>query len=381
MTTDIRSYLQSRIASTNYRGIHIAQHNRLPEEKLVALLTAIHSVVGTKVFAVPPGDDTGVRLVGYAEYYSILAAIDSAGQEGLSATFNSLKKNHFPNFESMGLLSRGERARTARLTNHAVDILNAESSRKRTKLIGDAMERMFGQSFVDDLHELLQKLDFLNLHEFMLIASDESLDLNDKERLTRAYRRLKRIERLQLHSEMEDRCARTMSLPKKDKRDWHNWWNEARQIVTMLSVVPGFNVYNDEQVMLAGSAATSMFAPTRSNRAKEEAFDWHGIAKQSGWEMHHIYPVEYATCERDLNLIDAKENLLYIPAAKHRQIPSKGNRSVQFRYDATHVLLVNPASADNKPQVLLAVPREATVNHNRLPAMAAYSERILQSVT
>lgn len=380
MTIDLRSYLQSRIASDNYRGIHVAQHNRLPEAKLVALLTAIHGVVGTAAFSVPPGDDTGVRLVGYSEYYSILAAIESAGVEGLSATFNSLKKNHFPNFENMGLLSRDKKARTASLTSDAIDILNAGSSRRQTKLIGEAMERMFGQAFVDDLHELLKKLDFLNLHEFMLIASDESLDLNDKEHLIRAYRRLNRVKRLQLHSDMEDRCAKTMSQPKKDKRDWHNWWNEARQIVTMLATVPCFNVYNDEQVMLAGSATVSMFAPTRSNRAKQDAFDWHGIAKQDGWEMHHVYPVEYATCEKDLNLIDAKENLLYIPAVAHRRIPSKGNRSVQLRYDATHVLLVNPASADNKPQVLLAVPLEAAVNRDRLPAMVAYSEQLLQSV-
>jgi hypothetical protein len=380
MTVELRPYLEARIASDGYRGIHVAQHNRLPEAKLVALLKAIHNVAGTSDFEVPPGDDPGTRLLGFNKYYEILDAIAASEVSDLSATFNSLKKNHFPNFESMGLLVRENRARNARLTQAAVEIINAGESQRRKKLIGDAMERMFGVPFVEDLHALLTKIDFLSLHEFMLIASDEELCREDKERLIRAYRRLKRVERLQLHAEMEGRCAQTMSLPKKDKRDWHNWWNEARQIVTMLATVPGFNVYNDEQVMQAGSSAVSLFLPTRSNQAKQDAFEWHGVEKRDGWEMHHVYPVEYATCERDMALIDAKENLLYIPAEAHRRIPSRGNRSVQLRYDLTHVLLVNPAAPDGKPQVLLAVPQEAAVKRELLSVMAAYSDQLLQSV-
>jgi hypothetical protein len=394
---NIKNYLLNRVKRDDYRGIHLAQHNRLPEEKLVAILAAIHSAVGVESFGIPPGDDPNPTRThnpkaerhanGYDSYYDILDAISLTTVAGVSATFNSLKKNHFPNFEGMGLLLRSvdsqqdDRAYTARLSDKAVNIIDAGQSRNRTLLIGEATESLIGKQFIDDLHHLLTQVDMLNVYELMLVVSDPGLSLPDKEKLIREYRKLKAIQRIKMHSDVKNTCEPTMALSKKERRDWHNWWNESRQILTMLSTVAGFNVYNQERIMLAGSADTAYFDNSRSATIKRLAFDWQGITPREGWELHHIYPIEYATCSKDMELIDAVENLLYIPAAKHRTIPNSGNMSVQFSYDSSQVILVNPVSKDNEPKFVFLNPSEVAIKGENLETMRKYSEKLLRSVS
>jgi hypothetical protein len=172
-----------------------------------------------------------------------------------------------------------------------------------------------------------------------------------------------------------------MSLTKVERRDWHNWWNEAKQILTMLSTVAGFNVYTGERIMLAGSSDVAFFDSSRSATIKRLAFDWQQVSPRAGWEMHHIYPVEYATCSKDMELIDSVENLLYIPAAKHRTIPNSGNLSVQFTYNNSHVTLVNPVTSTREPTFEFLYSSEVLVNSKNLEAMRLYSEKLLKSVS
>lgn len=391
--SELESYLNSRIKSDGYRGVHVAQHNRLPESKLLIFLEAINKVNGQEQFAVPPGDDPepsgrqkgSIKIKravsGFEEYYQVIEAILAAGE---NVTFNSLKKNHFPNLEAMGLLSRqivadGSYFR-ASLTDSAKSILVAGATRKRTVLIGKAMENLIGSKLIEELHSILQKVDVLNVYELMLIVTDPSLKLDDKETLIRQYRRLKPIGRLQLHSRMKAKCAPTMALEKKRKRDWHNWWNESAQIVSMLSTVSGFNVYDNEHVMLAGAGIHLGFDASRSETVKRDAFNWHNLEKRDGWEMHHIYPVQYATCDSDMRLIDSKENLIYIPEKIHDQIPKRENLSVGLEFNSNYVSLINPVSDTKVPRFDLRIDIDAEVKVENLPTMARFNQKLLNSI-
>jgi hypothetical protein len=386
---DLERYLRSRVVRDDYRGIHLAQHNRLPEEKLVTILDAIHSAVGIGEFKIPPGDEPSPnrkhrpsarrQVNGFDDYYDILDAIANAGVKGVSATFNSLKKNHFPNFEVMGLLSRGQAGRIGRLTTRATKILDAGPTRKRTLLVGQAMERIFG-SFANELHEILRNLDQLNVWEIMLIISDLSLSRQDKERFVRQYRRLRAIRRLELHENIQSLCDATMRLGKVEKRDWHNWWNEAKQIVTMLSLVPGFVVFQEEHVMLAGAPGIPIVEKARSAQVKREAMEWHGLTASTGWELHHVFPVEYAVGAADMALIDAKENLLYIPASRHREIPKRNNRSVKIQHDCRTLRLFNPANSSGQPRFDFEVGRDVRIRLDLIPKMIAYNDMLLRSI-
>jgi hypothetical protein len=377
------------VAREDYRGVHLAQHNRLPEDKLVALLEAIYSAVGDGDFGIPPGDDPEPtrnhrpsarrQVAGFDDYYDILDAIAISEQRGISATFNSLKKNHFPNFEAMGLLDRSAGRQIGGLTRAALQILEAGPTRRRTLLVGRAMERIIG-SFSDELHKILREMDQLSVWEIMLIVSDPSESTANKIDLIRKYRRLRAVERLELHENVQSLCDATMRLGKVDKRDWHNWWNEAKQIVTMLSLVPGFVVFQEEHVMLAGGPGIPNLEKTRSAQVKREAMDWHGLVAAKGWELHHVFPVEYAVSARDMSLIDAKENLLCIPSSRHRAIPTRGNRSVMIQHKGRSLSLCNPANSTGEPKFDFEIGREVRIRVDLIPRVIAYNEMLLRSV-
>lgn len=388
---DVEKYLKSRITRDDYRGVHLAQHNRLPEDKLVALLKAVHDAVGEREFEIPPGDEpfpsrshdpkAARKVSGFKDYYLILDNIAFCPDRGVSATFNSLKKNHFPNFHGMGLLIRSDDGRLGKLSKLAIEIIDAGPSRRRNVLIGQAMERLIGQSFADDLHELLRKIDQLNVWEMMLFISDTSTSIEDRERLVKNYRRMRAIQRLELHEHIQAICEPTMSHSDKvSRRDWHNWWNQAKQIVSMLAFVPGFMVVDEDHLMLVGGPGLPFFERVRSAQVKREALEWHNLSPREGWELHHIYPIEYATSANELSLLDSKENLLFIPATRHRQIPNRKNRSVQFAFNSQHVYLRNPVSSSGEPVHSFSISIDVEVRIDLLPQMVAYNKKLLDSV-
>jgi hypothetical protein len=401
--SEVENYLNNRINdSTSYRGMHLAQHNRLPIEKLLIILRSIRIAVESEWFIEPASDDPaptrkhdpleprriplGMTAQDCEEYYLILDEIYNARVEKVTATFNSLKKNIFPNLEGMGLLERddsGQRSggnKKARLTPVAIDFLDG-TDRTQKKIFSECNERIL-KPIVEILDVVLEKFDTVNVYEMMLFLTDESINIDRKIELISKYKSMKKLQVIQLHDSLQTRMNKSMGteVAKIDKLDWHNWWNESRQMTDMLETVVGFNVYQDEQIMKAGNAEAIVFSASRSQNVRREALAWHGLASRDGWDLHHILPVEYATSSSDLKQIDDKRNLLYIPSSIHRGIPNTSNRMVQLTYDATHVVLKNPLSVDGKPLKEIAWPVDAGVDHRNLEEMVSYNTKLLELV-
>jgi hypothetical protein len=401
--SEVENYLNNRISDPkNYRGMHLAQHNRLPIEKLIVILQSIRSAVGIAWFIEPANDDpaptrkhdplqprripSGMILQDCAEYYLILDEIYNAQVEKVSATFNSLKKNIFPNLEGMGLLQRddsGQRTggnKKARLSPVAINFLDG-NERVQKKIFSECNERIL-KPIVEILDVVLEKFDTINVYEMMLFLTDESINLERKMELISKYKGMKKLQVIELHDSIQTRMNRSMgsNVAKIDKLDWHNWWNESRQMTDMLETVVGFNVYQDDQIMKAGNAEAIVFSASRSQNVRREALSWHSLTSKEDWDLHHILPVEYATSSSDLKQIDDKRNLLYIPSSIHKTIPNTSNRMVQFAYDATHVILRNPLTTDGKPLKEIAWPRDAGVDQNNLQEMVIYNKRLLELV-
>jgi len=401
--SDVENYLNKRISdSKSYRGMHLAQHNRLPMGKLNVILQSIKNAVGDDWFIEPANDDpaptrkhdplqprripNGMNAQDCVDYYLILDEIYNAKVEKVSATFNSLKKNIFPNLEGMGLLERDDSAqgtggnKKARLTRVAINFLNG-NEREQKKIFSECNERIL-KPMVDILDIVLEKFDTVNVYEMMLFLTDENIELERKIELISKYKSMKKLQIIELHESIQARMNRSMgsSVAKIDKLDWHNWWNESRQMTDMLETVVGFNVYQDDQIMKAGNAEAIVFSASRSQNVRREALSWHNLSPKENWDLHHILPVEYANSSSDLKQIDDKRNLLYIPSPIHKTIPNTSNRMVQFTYDATHVVLRNPLSADGKPFKEIAWPREAGVDPNNLQEMVSYNKKLLELV-
>lgn len=401
--SEVEHYLNKRISdSKSYRGMHLAQHNRLPIEKLHVILQSINKVVGGDWFIEPANDDpaptrkhdpsqprripSGMTWQDCKDYYAILDEIYNAQVDKVSATFNSLKKNIFPNLEGMALLERddsGQRSggnKNARLTPTAMNFLDG-NDRAQKKIFSECNEKIL-KPIVEILDIVLEKFDTINVYEMMLFLTDETITLEQKIDLISKYKSLKKLQVIQLHDSIQLRMNRRMgsNVAKIDKLDWHNWWNESRQMTDMLETVVGFNVYQDDQIMKAGNAEAIVFSASRSQNVRREALAWHNLDSKEGWELHHILPVEYATSSSDLKQIDDKRNLLYIPSSIHRTIPNTSNRMVQFTYDANHVILRNPLANDGNPFKQIAWPRDAGVDKNNLSEMVNYNKKLLELV-
>lgn len=401
--SEVENYLNNRISdSKSYRGMHLAQHNRLPIEKLIVILQSIRNAIGVSWFIEPASDDPaptrkhdplqprripgGMTSQDCSEYYLILDEIHNAQVDKISATFNSLKKNIFPNLEGMGLLERddsGQRGggnKKARLTPVAINFLDG-NERAQKKIFSECNERIL-KPIVEILDVVLEKFDTVNVYEMMLFLTDESIKLERKMELIGKYKSMKKLQVIELHDSIQTRMNLSMgaNVAKIDKLDWHNWWNESRQMTDMLETVVGFNVYQDDQIMKAGNAEAIVFSASRSQNVRREALSWHSLTPRENWDLHHILPVEYATSSSDLKQIDDKRNLLYIPSSIHKSIPNTSNRMVQFTYDATHVILQNPLTTDGKPLKEIAWPRDAGVDQNNLQEMVIYNKKILELV-
>jgi hypothetical protein len=190
---------------------------------------------------------------------------------------------------------------------------------------------------------------------------------------------LKRLQTIKLHTDIQELMKKKMGddVPKKEKLDWHNWWNESKQMIGMLSTVLGYAVLNNDIVMRAGDAKQEQFNRTRSQLVKTQSLEWHGLEAKSGWELHHIIPVEYAASSSDFKKIDDKRNMLYIPSSVHRSIPNSSNLMVQLDINKTHVVLRNPLSTNGKPKMEILWPNEAGVIPGNFAEMIRYNKSLL----
>ena len=397
---EVSDYLLSRVSDpTKYRGMHLAQHQRLPFFKFEAFVQAIFNVAGEQSFIEPSGDDpsptwknhkitdprrapAGMSPSDCKTYWNILDEIARSGVDGVGASFNSLKKNTFPNFEAMEILHRfpageGGAVKTAKLTDYAIEFVSG-SNRKKTAIYSNAMQKILAPLF-EVLDLALERFDSINVYEMMLFLTDNYIEIDKRVNLLGRYKVLKRLQIIKLHAEIQEVMQKKMGghVPKKEKLDWHNWWNESKQMIGMLSVVVGYSVLNNEILMKAGDARQEQFLRVRSQLVKTKSLEWHGLVAKNGWELHHIVPIEYAASSNDLKKIDDKRNMLYIPATIHRSIPNNSNLMVQLDFNQTHLVLSNPLDAKGKPKIEVQWPLDAGVDPDNFKEMVKYNRSLL----
>ena len=237
--SNIREYIFSRVKRPDYRGVHIAQHNRLTFGKAFPVLSAIHSVACGSAFAVPP-DPEMVKAVG--------------------STSDAIKKVFFPDFGRMGLLDRMDkdgrvipprkqmRVSRARLTEVAVRLVSAEGAEAR-RMYEEAAERLVkssskGEEVMEVMRFALDKFNELSVWEYMLILSDLDLSKEQAANLVEQYRALGESGRKSLRRDVEQECERisAKAYDKGGKRDFGNWLNEANSAFVVLDATGHFTV-------------------------------------------------------------------------------------------------------------------------------------------
>ncbi len=382
-------YIVKRLCSPEYRGWHISQHNRYDINYIKKILQNIHRVAGLNYFAIPPGDyDRDDTLsVDFQEYQKI---VDQTHSEMGRGTINSLKKNFFPDLKKMGLLEikikmskTGEHVRHGILTKSAVEFVEATTLIEEYKKFTDCIDKLFG-SKISELAETINLSDYANdivsIYEFMFIFSDNNSDL-DKIGLLNSYRSLRKYERSKVIDLVKEYASPDNFKGNKTVlRDFHNWKNQAQQIMSLLKTTVYFAVDQNKSFRIStGSTGFFQEPSKRSVIPKHEYFTFHQIERKDKFELHHIVPISWARNKNEAKIIDDYRNLIYIHRSQHKQISRNGNRNV--------VLNINPNEAifsdiEIKGSVKTTNGKDAFYSReqNKIKKIAKYNARLLQSI-
>ncbi|PKQ70436.1 hypothetical protein [Raineya orbicola] len=262
------------------------------------------------------------------------------------------------------------------LTDLGIKYVQENNPKEQYRMYVEATEKIL-RPIVDDLFCLLyREFESISVWEFMFIFSDESLSINDKVRLIKQSRKMTNLEHIQLRFEIQQmfKGINKRAKNKNDRRDFSNWYNETLQILHLLNQTIYFKTFRKTVLMLSLSQEALEFRVTRSENQKIEALLWHKIEKRPDYDLHHIFPLEYASCKKDLDLIDDFRNLIYISKKLHKKIPFKNNLFVEIAYEDNRLLLRNPL---NKAD-FLDITEEAVYEKTNLKDIIEYNKKILQ---
>ena len=384
-------YIIARLRSNDYRGWHISQHNRFAMEEVEIILGEIHNVTGTNHFAIPPGDYASNHELGesFKDYKRIVNQINSKMGRG---TINSLKKNFFPDLQKMGFLARermvlhqnSQPVWHGNLTSSAIEMIEAGNDLiKKYKKFTDSIDKLFGRK-ISDLAETIHLSDYANdaisIYEFMFILSDNSENL-DKIKLLGSYRALKEHSKREVKSLIKKYAnPDNFSGKKNEKRDFHNWKNQAQQIMNLLKTTVYFEVDQNKYFRLNASSTGFFKKPVRrSVIPKREYFNFHKVQKREKFELHHIVPISVARNKEEAKNIDDYKNLIYIHQMKHKLISKNRNRNVVLYVDPNEVVF---SDFENENSIK-AVNEESAIyskDTGKIAKMMKHNKELIKSI-
>jgi hypothetical protein len=148
---------------------------------------------------------------------------------------------------------------------------------------------------------------------------------------------------------VKDYCDTKLNVDntaKPNKRDFHNWKNEAQQVFMLAGFTAYFNYDENSERLLFMIAKYAIFTSIadikrlkRSSVEKSKYFSEHSINKVLGFELHHIVPLLLAKNAVQFFILDKWQNMLYIDADRHAVISQSGNVHIKLDFDNNDIVL------------------------------------------
>lgn len=388
------NYIIERLEGNTYRGWHVSQHNRYDLNDIAGILNAIREISSDRFFAIPPGDYTSEEKLpkDYGEFERIVGKINDELGRG---TINSVKKNFFPDLSRMQFLDRerkivgsGEKKTLhGKLTNYAIELIDAEPITERYNKYTIGIDKLF-KGKISDLAELIYESNYakdkLTIYEFMFILSDQDGSREHKIMLLNSFRSLSKKKCSQLINLIQEYAnPKNFSGDKTVLRDFHNWKNQAQQILSLLNSTVYFGVDSNKLFWLnIGAKSYYKGIYRRKEQPKKNYLKNHGIEKKNNFEFHHIIPIASAKNNKEFLMIDDERNLIYIHKNKHREISQNLGRNIVLNIDENTAIFEDiNAEEQNRIEV-----RNSGSDRNvyystdpkKLTEMKKYNEKLIQ---
>lgn len=392
-------FIHERLKSKNYRGIHLVQHARYTYPELIGCLLAIYAVVGESKLRVPKGDPVSEDDVkDFPEFKNMVEIYRATFEKG---KYKSMKKINFLNLARMGFLDRlDEKNNIIPISKKASKmdaiILNELGKKilfepKNSRYIFTKGLDFLFDGYMSEILNLLQSKELkgkINEDEFFLFVSyigfklDNSqtkTNIHDIEKYILEYRKLKKHEKTQIIDFINKLSSKTKNKGKnKGYIDKDNWKNQTQSIFNLLSFTANLTVNNGD--LIYGKKRTgTQITLERSIKEKELYFSKHSINvndwKKKGYELHHIYPLAYASNDDEFLKIDSWDNLIYIDGKKHAEITQKRNKHIKLEFDNANIKLQVP---NNENDVINAIKNENVIyNESNKTIMKSKNDDLL----
>lgn len=392
------TYIVNRLQKDDYRGVHISQHNRYNLEFVISILSEIKNKVGNALFEIPRGDYSereNVKKYNIDDYSEFKEITDSVHSSTGRTTYNSIKKNFFVDFHRMGLITRYDKNKTptnpykrttihyASLTSEANKLLGAKNIIKKHRVFTDALDNLF-DSYLSNLADLIfssqYKADTINIHEFMFIFTDTTLDNPIK--LLDEYRKLKQFKKDKLLKLIQEYAnPNNFDGDKTKKKDFHNWINETQQMFMLLKQTSYFQTDENNQNIALNTGSYGIFSINnikRSDKPKQDYLKLHKQQKVKDFELHHIVAISKARNKQEVDLLDNAHNLIYLHRDKHLEITKKKNTHVYLSINKAMVKFCDFDStkiqADNGVEALYST------NNSILQKLEVHNKKAINAI-
>lgn len=389
------SFLEARIKSDDYRGLHLFQHYRYDLNFIRIVLGELYDYeknTGNKNLKIRTTDSSKrpENTADEADYSNIITNIKRKTGKG---TQDAIRKIIFVDCNRMGFLDRFDKNKNLIPPNtraHGCSFVSlSEKGRKFVEtrnlkeqyfIFSSGLYRIIG-TLVNTLQYLITKgdLKFISKYEFMYFVSaidDNSsftIDVDKCGYLIQQFRLLGDIDRQNVTKLLKKEMNPDNYIGNKKKlRDFNNWENEASEIFLLLSTTVYFEVRNGIKLILNNSDTSlesiigKNFRKQRSLQEKNNYYINHQIkSKVLGFELHHVIALEYADSPALYKLLDHWKNMVYIDAFSHSKITQNNNRNVEMVALRDDLILKDYSNAEvhlkYKENIAYYLPKQRTM--------------------
>lgn len=357
-------FIDDRIKSDEYRGVHVSQHNRYDMDVIVGILTLFDRYSPSQELMRIRTTDISKRPQNYPEEAIYARFCDDAKKKYGIGSQDAMRKNLFVDMHRMGLIKRYNKDRNlidpfsrgrvqyVSISDQGLKLIDSEKTILEQRFIfSKAINKLLGgqiEILLNILRDSEHDIGSIFINEYMFFISainmktDFRLSISEAIDLIKEYRILTPIQRRAVVETLKSKMKpENYNSPKTEQRDFHNWRNEAQQVFTLLNQTVYFECRQEKLVLMTGKDSFDV-EPKRLKRSlsqKHEYFGRHKVNKTIGFELHHVMPLAWSESWEHFKLLDKWKNMVYIDAFSHAKITQNRNMNVIMESDNDNIKL------------------------------------------
>ncbi|MGI9229674.1 MAG: hypothetical protein ACR2P9_07445 [Gammaproteobacteria bacterium] len=335
-------------------------------EQIVTILNLLNKYVPDGSLMTIRTTDISKRPENTPEEYEYAKFCEEAKSSVGIGTQDAMRKNLFVDLHRMRLIERYDKNKNAidpalrnrrvkyvSITKQGLKLIRAENILDKYFIFSKGIDQLLGgciNIMLDILLDPDNDISNIEIHEFMFFISAIDTDFSFSVNLEKAielieeYRDMSAMQRKAVVEQLKSTLKpENFNGTKEDKRDYHNWHNEAAQIFYILDQTVYFEVRQNKLVLSTGkNGFASDQNQRRLNRSVSEKYKYfkkHGVDKKIGFELHHVVPLSWSENRHHFKMLDKWKNLVYIDGGSHAEITQRGNRNVVLDLDNNNVIL------------------------------------------